>query len=230
MLKFLKILCLLLISVCLSLPASASDYPFAVGETIHYDIKKFFKVGEASLTFNGPQNYKGQEIVLITFQATSLNFLDEEKIYLDKQTFLPLFVERNLNIFGRIEKISEHYDQTRGVVRVIKEADGKTEEQAIERGKPIENIYGFIYRYRIKGDYTLGEKFAITVPTKDVEIKLIGKTTVKAADKKYSAYFMQSDPKQYDIWFEDGPGKLPLRIDGSAGMGKTAMIMREVTF
>lgn len=203
-------------------------FPFSPGETIQYDIKKLaLKVGEATLTFHGLVSLEGQGMFLITFNSKGLKFFDEEKIYLDPRTFLPRKVERDLNIFGKKEKISEYYNFPEGSVRIVKTAQGKTTEQAIKRSVPLDNIYCFIFRYRASGNFAAGETLQIHLPTKDVQFQTQKIRRLQINDKEVAAYYMQSDPAQYRVWFDTGTHKVPLRIDGAMGFGKTAMIIKQ---
>src|SRR6185436_3827257 len=118
--------------------AQPSPEPYQPGETITYDIKKLgMKVGEATLVYRGPGRVANRDTILIEFTSRAINFLDEEKIYLDTVNMVPMVVERNLNIFGKKEKIKEFYDQQKGTVRIVK--NGET--QTLTKNPPIENIY-----------------------------------------------------------------------------------------
>lgn len=202
--------------------------PFKAGETIKYAIKSFgMKAGEATLTFAGLQNLNGTKVYLIVFAARSVNFFDEEKIYADAKTFYPLRVERDLNIWGKKEKITEEYDQASGIIKINKHASSDPLAQTIAKKGPIDNIYCFIYRYRMSGQFKIGDSFAIHLPTRNVTIGLVKMVTVEAADKKFPAYFMQSIPAKYKLWFDTSMQKIPLKINGAVGINDTAMIMTE---
>ncbi len=223
------LLAIVLAGVCAG-SALATDapgaLPFRPGETIQYDIKKLkMRVGQASLTFHGLVSLEGQSAFLITFTSKGVKFFDEEKIYVDPRTFLPCRVERDLNIFGKKERIVEHYNAWEGTVRIVKTAKGKTSEQVIKRSVPLDNIYCFIFRYRVSGKFTPGETFQIHLPTKNVQFQAQGPRELQIGEKKISAHYLQSDPAQYRVWFDPGAHKVPLRIDGAVGFGKTAMIM-----
>jgi hypothetical protein len=201
--------------------------PFRPGETIQYDIKKLkMRVGQASLTFHGLVPLDGQNALLITFTGQGLKFFDKEKIYVDPRTFLPQRVERDLNIFGKKEKIVEYYNPREGSVRIVKTAKGETTEQVIKRSVPLDNIYCFIFRYRAMGKFTAGESIQIHLPTKDMQFQAQNPQMLQLGDKEIETYYMQSDPAQYRVWFDTGTHKIPLRIDGAIGFGKTAMILR----
>lgn len=199
-----------------------------IGEKITYAIKQMgIKAGDATLSYVGPTEKDGKQYVLIIFLADGLNFYDEEKIYMDPQGFYPQIVERDLNIFGSKERITEYYDAPKGVVRIVKAADGKTSEQVIEKPGQLDNIYCFIYRYRRDGNFKVGDTLTVNLPTLDLKIKLEKETRISAAGKKYDAFFMQSDPSKYRLWFDKSDQRLPLRIDGAVGVGSTSMSMRK---
>jgi hypothetical protein len=192
----------------------------AKAETIHYKISKMGVSGKADLNFAGETNYKDHKTFLIEFKADGFNFQDTEKIYLDPKTFKPIFVERNINIFGKKEEISEDY-QTDGEIKIKKTTNGKTEDQVLKKKGDVENIYGFIYRYRKEGSFKMGDTINVVLPTKDIKITLQKQTKIKAAGKNYDAFYMESAPNEYKIWFDTSDKKLPLRIAGSGNMVMT---------
>src|SRR3989338_9799472 len=72
-------------------PKAGPTPAFSAGETVQFVIKSLgVKAGEATLVFEGLQKLGNKEVYLISFRATSANFLDEEKIYADKDTFYPI--------------------------------------------------------------------------------------------------------------------------------------------
>ena len=207
-------------------PKAGQAPSFSAGETIRFVIKSLgVKAGEATLVFEGLQKLDNKEVYLITFRATSANFLDMENIYVDKDTFYPIAVKRDLNIWGKKEKIDEEYDQVKGIITIKKQVGTKTSEQVIRKKGPIDNIYCFIYRYRRGGDFKIGDAFQIHLPTTDVTIALQKMDKLKMAGKTYETYFMQSQPSKYKVWFDTSDKKIPLRINGAVGINDTAMLM-----
>lgn len=209
--------------------SDAQGMPFLRGETVAYDIKSigFLKAGEASLVFEGKQNLNGKEVFLIVFTSKAMNFSDQEKIYADAETFYPVRVERDLNIFGRKEKITEDYDRARGIIKITKTEGGRTSEQLIEKKGEVDNIYCFIYRYRKNGDFKIGDSFFMKLPTTDVKIKLEKETKLKTAGQTFDTFYMESDPAKYRVWFDAGEKKIPLRINGSVGINAATLTMAE---
>lgn len=205
---------------------AANDLSNFIGEKITYSIKQMgLKAGEATLSYEGPAFKDTKDYLLIVFKADGFNFMDTEMIYADPQTLLPQIVVRDLNIFGKKEQITEYYDTQKGTVRVVKTVSGKTTEETINKKGMIDNIYCFIYRYRRDGEFKVGETIAIHLPTMDLNIKLENKRNLSTAGKKYDAFFMQSTPSKYKLWFDASAGKIPLRIDGAVGVGSTSMTM-----
>jgi hypothetical protein len=207
-------------------PVYGGARPFNAGEVLHYNIRQLgVKVGEASLEFAGPRSLPdGRPAELIVFTSRAMNFFDEERIFLSPDNFSPLRVERTLNIFGSREAITEEYFPS-GRIRITKVADGKTSEQEIDRKRPVDNIYGFIYRYRAEGKFNMDEKFEINLPTKDVMIRPVDEMNFNADGKIYRAVLMKSVPSRYSIWMDKSPKRFPLRIAGAVGLANTVMTM-----
>lgn len=209
--------------------ASSQDvavYPFATGETITYVIKSLkVNVGKATLTYHGIAELNGRKVYYIQFVATGMNFLDEEKIYASTDNFYPLMVRRDLNIWGKKEKIVEEYDHRQGTVKITKYVKDKQTAQTIKKDGLLDNIYCFIYRYRHAGVFQLGDSFLIRLPTRNVTIKLAKMTKLKTTDEQYDAYLMISKPSKYQVWFDTSDRKIPLKIKGTVGLNNTDMTM-----
>lgn len=211
---------------CLS-PRLVAAEPIKVGETILYDIKKLVKVGEASLVYKGMVEVDQKPLILIVVTTKALNFYDEEQLFLSPDTFYPVMVKRNLNIFGSKEKITEYYDQEKGQIRIVKMKSGAEIEQTLKKTPPVENLYGFIYHFRLNPKLQ-EENIKLNLPTKDVVMKNLKKRKVTIGKKEYDTILLQSDPKQYSVWFDAAGSNIPVKIDGAVGGTKATMILREV--
>jgi len=222
---------ILLISFMLGLLTSSAfaQGSFREGEMFTYAIKKLgMKMGEASLVFSGESVYEGKKVLLITFTASALNFFDQEKIYVDPKTFLPVAVQRDINIWGKKEKITEKYDPVKGSVEIIKISGGKPHSEIINKeGGPLDNIYCFIYRYRKNGKMGAKQDMTMNLPTKQVTLRKVGSSRIKVAGEQFKSVVIESVPRQYKVWFGPGPQKIPLRIDGAVGMASTSLILSE---
>ncbi len=222
-LSLLFVLCLLTTAVSADQPV----LPFKKGEVISFAIKKLgVKAGDATLTFEGLVDVKGKPAYLIIFKADGFNFYDEEKIYVDTQTFAPVLVLRDLNIFGSKEKITEEYFPEEGRILITKTASEKTTQEEIKKGGQIDNIYGVIYRYRAFGSFKVNDGVQLRLPTRDVALKIEKSLRMKVGGQEYDAFYMSSIPSKYQIWFDASRQKIPLRITGAVGMANTTMFMR----
>jgi len=208
--------------------AFAVPAPFRAGEVMTYDIKQgFIKVGQATLTFPGEVQYEGRRLFLIVFRADGFNFYDEEQIYLDPDTFFPSVVLRDLNIFGVKEKIREDYLQGAKKIYVHKLAWGKQTQQVIAVDSAVDNIYGFIYRYRSNGSFHTGEDLDIVLPTQKLKIGIVRPERIKAAGRKAASLYMESKPDKYKIWFSIDSRHIPFQISGAVGIANTVMMITD---
>ena len=195
-------------------------------ETIQFSIRQVGFDGEASLTMVGPKDYKDYKTLLIVFKAHGVNFSDEEDIYVDPETYKPMFVERNfsLSVFGQ-GKISEDYVTSKGDILITKTDGDRVTRQDINKVGAVDNIYGFIFWYRKAGLFKVGEVLNMTLPTKDLKIQLVKRVKFRIGKKTYDSYYMQSQPGRYKIWFDASEHKWPLRITGSIGFLNSVMTM-----
>ena len=224
MLKIFLIVCLLILP-CIVF-AGESQLIFKKGEVITFKIEQMkVKAGEAKLSFEGLQEVDGQSLYLIIFKSHGFNFYDEEKIYVDPQNFRPVKVLRDVNIWGKKEKIMEEYLSKEKKIKITKRVGKKVTIDELPAKDNIENIYGFIYRYRQSGSFKIGDAMDIHLPTKDIKIKLDKKTTLNAAGKEFEAYYLNSEPSKYKIWLSSGAQHIPLKIAGSIGLANTVMVM-----
>ena len=97
--------------------------------------------------------------------------------------------------------------------------------QTIKRKDKVDNIYCFIYRYRDKGTFKTGDTLSINLPTQNVHISLTSRDKVKTGNEAHDAFYMETQPRKYRVWFADDAHKTPLRIDGAVGFGSTSLIM-----
>jgi hypothetical protein len=206
--------------------AHAAVAPFKKGEVIRYSVKQAgIKAGEATLEFKGDTYRDGKKYALIVFSSKGFNFRDEENIFLDPETWLPLLVVRDLNIFGSVETIMEEYDQKTGMIKVTKTAKDGTTVRMLDKPGPIDNIYAFIYRYRMNGTFARDEKIDLKLPTLDISMLQVKDVEFNAAGKMYKAALMRSVPSKYSIWMDKGDKRFLLRISGSVGITNTVMTM-----
>ncbi len=201
-------------------------------ESFQFNIRSLgVRAGGATLTFEGLTDLNGQQVYLLTFEATAMNFLDKERIYVDTQHFYPIRVTRDLNIWGSQEQIVEDYDQQDFSVRIVKRVKGQDdpEETVIQKDGKIDNIYCFIYRFRVQEDVQIGQSLQMNLPTKDVMMNLVRQTRIKALGQTLDAYYLDTVPSEYSVWLDMSADRLPLRIDRGGFIGGTSMVLTEHT-
>ncbi|HSV43428.1 MAG TPA: hypothetical protein VLJ10_02645 [Candidatus Bathyarchaeia archaeon] len=220
---------LMVLGTLASRSCAQTDYSVFPQEKIIYTIKKFgMSAGQATLVYHGLIEEQGKALIKIVFTSDGFNFYDQEIIYADPGTLLPVRVERDLNIFGNKERIVENYYPQDHKVDIIKYKEEKVVDTVtFHNDQPIDNLYCFIYRYRSGGVFESGERFKMNLPTKTVALEIVKKTTITVAREKREAWLMQSDPKEYNVWFGADEQHTPLRIEGAAGLAKTVMIFEK---
>ncbi|MBF0618983.1 MAG: DUF3108 domain-containing protein [Candidatus Omnitrophica bacterium] len=224
---------LFLTAVLLFTPMAAqAQAPFTKGEVIHYNVKQMgIKAGEATLKFAGDTYRDGQKYTLVIFTARGFAFFDEERIFLDMATLLPKIVMRDLNISGKKENIMEEYFQDKGLVRVTKMlGDQSSSVVELKKKGPIENIYGFLYRLRMKGPVAIGMKMDLNLPTVNIVLEAKKEVPLEVAGQRVTAVMLKSVPDKYTLWFDKTEKVLPLRIAGALGFSNTVMTFVRVDY
>ncbi|MBF0479038.1 MAG: DUF3108 domain-containing protein [Candidatus Omnitrophica bacterium] len=214
-----------------SLSAAQSAAPakaFYPGEKITYNIKKMFVVGEATLEYKGLTEIEGKPAELIIFRAKAPAFFDEEKIYFDPQTFYPLKNFRDLDIFGKKQKIEETYFQDQNRVEIVDRSLDKSRKVEFKKTSSIDNVYGIIYRFRMKGDATLGAQLHAVLPTKEVNFTIAKEGNIKVNHQNQKALFMAGEPKNFGFWFSADDRRIPLRINGALGSMSAVMEFKSI--
>ncbi len=207
----------------LSLP---EEPPFSKGETIIYNVNLFgIKIGESHLLFSGKTTLGNLPVELIILSTNVINLQDEEKIYVDSQTFLPLRVERKVVFFGKKMDIIEEHDQKNNLFTLTKTESGKTTKEIVKSDKPMQNIISLIFLFRKSKIFEIGEEIPVALPLVNLKMKVTSLVDFNTANNKYKAYLFESVPSKYRIWIDEGKYKIPLRLDGAAGFGNTAMVM-----
>jgi len=230
---FLVMIILMLLGVSFSAFAKEVSYDQFIGETVRYDVRSLgMKMADAFIELKGLVNVDGKDAYLITFEAKGSNFFDNEKTYADVKNLYPLRVERDVTYLGSIEKIVEVYDQDKFTVAITKttKAKPKPENFVITKKAKIDNLYCFIYRYRLSGSFQLGSSLRLNLPTKDVSVKIVKKVNLDAAGRSFETFFFETTPAQYRLWFDTGKQKMLLRVDKPAMVGGTSMIMTDYRY
>ena len=72
-------------------------------------------------------------------------------------------------------KTLEEYVPSKGEILITKTDGDHVTQQVINKVGSVDNIYGFIYRYRKEGSFKIGDVLNMTLPTKDLKIQLVNR-------------------------------------------------------
>jgi Protein of unknown function (DUF3108) len=195
-----------------------------VGEQINYDLfLGGVRVGTSEY-YHLKKTYLNDKLVdVITFYTQAMNFKDRETIYCDSTTLLPLLVERKISKPVKPEKIKEVYDQNNFKLTITKERFG-TSTIEINSDEPIHNSIILPFFVRNAADLDKGWTFTANLPQGKYLIKLAGIEEVETPAGKFEAYYFESEPNKIKIWIGTDENRIPLRIDGTGGIGYKMMM------
>lgn len=208
-------------------PRNKPKLPDWVGEKIIYDVMLgSVKLGTAVFHYQSKAELNGKTVNLITFETKLVRFKDNEKIYSDPDTFLPLRVEREIASWPKYEKIIEAYDQERFSLHIVKTESGRDQARDFQKDSPIHNAILLPYYVRQIPDPSVGWSFRANLPTQSFSIELASIEQVKVAAGTFKAYHFKSTPERFEIWISADENKVPLKIKGMSGIGYT-LVMRK---
>ncbi len=202
-------------------------FPDRVGERITYDVMLGgMRMGKAVFYYQSKTEFGSKQVNLFTFETKLMRFKDNEKIYGDPETFLPLRVEREISSWPKYEKIIELYDQEKFSLNIIKAENGKNYEQNFKKDSAIHNAVILPYMIRRIPELAVGWNFEANLPTQKFKIELSGIEDLKLPSGVFKAYYFKSTPERFEIWISADERKIPLKIRGMSGIGYT-LVMRE---
>ncbi len=202
-------------------------FPDRVGERITYDVMLGgMRTGQAVFHYQAKTELDSDQVNLFTFETKLMRFKDNEKIYGDPETFLPLRVEREISAWPKYEKIIEVYDQEKFALNIIKTESGKDYEQNFKKDSVIHNAIILPYMIRRMPELAAGWNFEANLPTQKFKIELTGIEDLKLPSGTFKAYHFKSTPERFEIWISEDERKIPLKIRGMSGVGYT-LVMRE---
>ncbi|MDD5746014.1 MAG: DUF3108 domain-containing protein [Candidatus Omnitrophica bacterium] len=196
------------------------------GEDIIYDVMLGkMRLGTAHYHHDGKAQINGRSAELITFETNAVKFRDLETIYCDAGTFLPLVVERRVSQPIKAEKIREEYDQTNFVLNITRKRFTE-EHTVIRKDGPIHNSILLPFFVRNAPELAPGWSFTANLPQRTYLIKLVGIEPLEVPAGRFNAYYFESEPRQIKIWISADDKRIPLKIEGTGGIGYK-LLMRE---
>jgi len=201
-----------------------------VGEEISYDVKfGSLRMGEAHFTNCPPERYEGKEVSVLRVVTKLAQFTDQEKIYADTDTWLPIRVDRDIKAWLNKERITEEYDQNAFSLRITKYKGSKKEETVIQKDGPIQNSILLPYAIRHIPSLEEGWSFTAIFPTRTLVISLANVEDITVPAGTFTAYHFTSEPRQCEIWISRDARKIPLKITGTGAFGYTLELTRYVS-
>jgi len=202
-------ICLLLsILVCV-----VSVPPASAGEKILYRINPF---GKSEFTDEGIVAVDGKQLRVSRFRTRVIGFDDNEKIYSDPSTGLPVWVERNVHWPFSKEYITEDYDKAHFtmVMRKYRYKGGKLiEEHTIRQDGPIYSAILFPFTLRNVTDPQIGWTVKTAFPN-EFMITLESIDEVRVPAGRFKAYHFVSEPKRFELWISQDRYRIPVKIQG----------------
>lgn len=199
--------------------------PDRIGEVITYDVRLAgINLGRAVFKYLPETQLKGKKVNLMLFETKLANFSDLERIYSDKNSLLPIRVERLVSIWPSTEKLIEDYDQQRFILTVKKFKGRKEQETVIRKDSVINNAILLPFYVRDIAGLDIGYELKANLPTQEFLIKLVAKEEVFVPAGKFIAYRFESVPKNFEIWISQDERRIPLKIKGASRLGYTLLL------
>lgn len=197
------------------------------GEKIVYNVRMGnVTLGKSVFTRLPPVELDGKMANLMSFETRLARFSDKEKIHSAAGTFLPLKIEREVSNWPFLEKISEHYDQDKFTLTIIKNKGKSSQQRVIRKDGPIHNSIILPFVLRNIPELALGWSMTANLPSQRFEIKLSSLETLKLPSGEFKAYHFQSNPPKFEIWVSADERRIPLKIKGAGPLGYT-LVMKE---
>ena len=164
------------------------------------------------------------DYVIFKTQAMGLN--DTEKIYIDKQSHLPVKVERDVSLWLGKEHLVERYDQKNFVLTIEKFKNKKRIKQYVfKKDGPIQNTILMPFYLRTIDNPDIGWEIKARFPQEFIiRLKSFEEVTVPAG--KFMTYHFTSTPSKFEIWITKDALRIPIKIKGLGGLGYT-LVMKE---
>lgn len=196
-----------------------------VGERITYQVRLGkLNLGTAVFEHLPYAELQGRKVNLMTFETRLARFTDLERIYIDPETFLPLRVERYVSTWPFPEEIIEEYDQEKYTLIIKKIKNNRQEEIVIRKDSVINNAILLPYYIRDIAKLEPGYNLMAGLPTQEFIIELVAMEEVSVAAGKVMAYRFESRPRKFEIWISADERRVPVKINGTSGLGYTLVL------
>jgi hypothetical protein len=192
------------------------------GERLSYSIHPLG--GVAEYCDLGLQELDGRQVRVSRFTTNTFGFKDQETIFSDPQTLLPIRVLRDVRSWFSRCAIVEEYDQTAYTITIRKyKGDRLIDETVKTADGPIINPILAAFYPRIASDLHEGWSFDLRTPLK-YKVTLKGVESIRIGDEIHQAYHFVSDPDKFEVWISADEARRPLKIKGRGGINYSAVL------
>lgn len=193
------------------------------GERIVYGVMPF---GRCEYNNLGEVTIDGQEMNWVTFRTQAMGLNDTERVYIDKQSYLPVKAERDVSLWLGKESLVERYDQKNFILTIDKFKNKKMVKQYMfKMNGPIQNAIILPFNLRMIDNPEIGWEIKVRFPDEFV-IRLKSFEEVSVPGGKFIAYHFTSTPNKFEIWISKDDLRLPIKIRGLGFFGYT-LVMKE---
>jgi len=203
---------------------SLKTIPFKINEKINFDIFLFgVEFGKSDIIFRGEVKLNEQNVYLIESNSDTLNYKGKELIYVNKEDFLPLRVERNLVFLGSKENIIEEYNSLDNSVTIKKTIGKDTKITRIVKEDDIQNSISLIYLCRTLENFDRDILIDVNLPTRNFELKVKKDQKITVPFGTFESFLLEDKGKNFRVWIGKDKNRLPMRFDFNSGLKRYSM-------
>jgi hypothetical protein len=203
--------------------------PFKIGDKSLYQVHfNGIKVGTIELEYQGRKKIDKiwQDVIKLASNVKILKLFQiesQELVFMDRDTYLPLKVQRKVKFLGREETILEEYQQKEGRVKLTQTKGKTTEEKLIKISPPIHNvlILYFLYPLDLK-DEAIGKTYEFNLPTRKISITLKEARRISTLNGIEEFYIFEGSPQRFKVWLKKTE-RLPWRVEIPAFLGRVVI-------
>lgn len=148
----------------------------------------------------------------------------KERLFLDSKTHLPLKIERDIEFFGKKERILEEYNQSQYYVKITKVTSSGTEEKIIQQKTPIHNVIALLYFFPRDIKLDLQKSFSFNLPTQQLQLKVTAHKMLETRKGSYEVYVLEGKPRKYRVRLEKEK-RIPLQIEFPVMLGRVTILI-----
>jgi hypothetical protein len=211
--------------------AEVKNLPFKLGEEINFNVVlNGIRIGTSKLTYLGVVENNKRQVLLVHLLTNAINLKDLEKIFIDLDTFNPVWIVRNVDFFNKTEIITEDYTFKPNSVKISKFKNSKLiSETVINSDMALQHVISSIYECRKRDDLVVGKKILLNLPLKKLLLEVKGIDEISVPAGKFKAIHIESVPRRYGFWLSADEKMIPLKIQGAISFLPATMVMRSYT-